>query len=102
MSDARPKVAVVGASLDRSKFGNKAVRAFVDGTVGDPLTADMAAATGWGYPAHLGGPFAYIDTLGADRFVVECDALAGRFGERFEVPKHLRKMAAAGARFHPI
>ncbi|APW60998.1 CoA-binding protein [Paludisphaera borealis] len=30
MSDARPKVAVVGASLDRSKFGNKAVRAFVD------------------------------------------------------------------------
>ena len=30
MSDSRPKVAVIGASLDRSKYGNKAVRAFVD------------------------------------------------------------------------
>lgn len=30
MFATRPKVAVVGASLDRSKFGNKAVRAFVD------------------------------------------------------------------------
>lgn len=29
MSEPRPRIAVVGASRDRSKFGNKAVRAFV-------------------------------------------------------------------------
>jgi len=29
MSESRPRIAVVGASQDRSKFGNKAVRAFV-------------------------------------------------------------------------
>lgn len=29
MSESRPRIAVVGASRDRSKFGNKAVRAFV-------------------------------------------------------------------------
>jgi predicted CoA-binding protein len=30
VSDARPTVAVIGASDDRSKYGNKAVRAFRD------------------------------------------------------------------------
>lgn len=29
MSVARPRIAIVGASQDRSKYGNKAVRAFV-------------------------------------------------------------------------
>ncbi len=30
MSDSRPTVAIIGASNDRSKYGNKAVRAFRD------------------------------------------------------------------------
>ncbi len=30
MSDSRPTVAIIGANDDRSKFGNKAVRAFRD------------------------------------------------------------------------
>lgn len=80
----------------------EAVRALEDGTVTDPLTADMAAVMGWGYPAHLGGPFAYIDTIGAAEFVVRCDALADRFGARFAVPDKLRAMAAAGERFHAL
>jgi len=29
MTAPRPRIAVVGASSDRSKYGNKAVRAFV-------------------------------------------------------------------------
>ncbi|MDL5045380.1 CoA-binding protein [Oscillatoria amoena NRMC-F 0135] len=29
MSDSRPTVAIIGASSDRTKFGNKAVRAFL-------------------------------------------------------------------------
>ncbi|MZR11679.1 3-hydroxyacyl-CoA dehydrogenase [Maritimibacter sp. DP07] len=80
----------------------EAVRALEDGTVTDPLTADMAAVTGWAYPAHLGGPFAYVDTVGAATFVRECDTLADRFGERFAVPGTLRDMARSSARFHTI
>jgi predicted CoA-binding protein len=30
MSDSRPTIAIIGASQDRTKFGNKAVRAFRD------------------------------------------------------------------------
>jgi len=80
----------------------EAVRALEDGTVTDPLTADMAAVTGWGYPAHLGGPFAYIDTVGVAEFVARCDRLAGRYGPRFAVPARLYAMAAAGERFHTL
>lgn len=80
----------------------EAVRALEDGTVTDPLTADMAAVTGWGYPIHLGGPFACIDTIGVRNFVEQCRALEGRFGERFAVPALLEKMASDGATFHSL
>jgi 3-hydroxyacyl-CoA dehydrogenase/enoyl-CoA hydratase/3-hydroxybutyryl-CoA epimerase len=80
----------------------EAVRALDDGTVTDPLTADMAAVTGWGYPVHFGGPFAYIDTIGADIFVARCDELAAGYGARFAVPDRLRAMAASGSRFHAL
>ena len=80
----------------------EAVRALEDGTVTDPLTADMAAVTGWGYPVHFGGPFGYIDTVGAAAFVARCDALAERYGARFAVPERLRAMAASGERFHAL
>lgn len=80
----------------------EAVRALEDGTVTDPLTADMAAVTGWGYPIHLGGPFACIDTIGVRAFVEQCRALEARFGERFAVPAMLDKMAQDGATFHSL
>ncbi|MBX3530093.1 MAG: enoyl-CoA hydratase/isomerase family protein [Rhizobiaceae bacterium] len=80
----------------------EAVRALEDGTVDDPVTADLAAVTGWGYPSHLGGPFALIDTIGAQEFAVRADALRAEFGERFAVPGKLRDMAAKGERFHAL
>ena len=80
----------------------EAVRALEDGTVTDPLTADMAAVTGWGYPIHLGGPFAAIDTIGAEQFVSECRMLEQRFGPRFAVPPMLDKMARDRATFHEL
>jgi 3-hydroxyacyl-CoA dehydrogenase/enoyl-CoA hydratase/3-hydroxybutyryl-CoA epimerase len=80
----------------------EAVRALEDGTVDDPVTADLAAVTGWGYPSHLGGPFALIDTIGIDEFVARSEALEGEFGERFSVPGKLREMAAKGEKFHAL
>jgi 3-hydroxyacyl-CoA dehydrogenase/enoyl-CoA hydratase/3-hydroxybutyryl-CoA epimerase len=55
---------------------------------------------GWGYPAWLGGPFAYIDRIGAKTFVAECDELAQRHGARFTPPDRLRRMAETGGHFH--
>lgn len=78
----------------------EAQRALDEGVVTDALAADAAATMGWGYPAHMGGPFGYVETIGQVRFIEICDELAERFGERFNVPDSLRAdhQATLGAR----
>jgi 3-hydroxyacyl-CoA dehydrogenase / enoyl-CoA hydratase / 3-hydroxybutyryl-CoA epimerase len=76
------------------------VRCLDDGVLAQALDGDVAAVLGWGYPSWLGGPFAYIDHIGAARFVAECEDLAQRFGARFTPPQRLRRMAERNETFH--
>jgi len=62
--------------------------------------ADVGAIMGWGFAAYTGGPLCYIDTIGADNFVTNADALAEKHGERFSVPELLRSMATEGRKFY--
>lgn len=78
----------------------EAVRCLEEGVLSEPLDGDVAAVLGWGYPGHLGGPFAYIDRIGARRFVLECEALANRYGQRFRPPARLHRMAHSGDTFY--
>jgi 3-hydroxyacyl-CoA dehydrogenase/enoyl-CoA hydratase/3-hydroxybutyryl-CoA epimerase len=80
----------------------EAVRALEDGVLADPLAGDTAAVLGWGYPAHLGGPFAYVDTVGAAELVAQARDLAQRYGARFAPPALLEAMAERGERFHAL
>lgn len=76
----------------------EAARCLADGVV-SARDADVGSLLGWGFPAALGGAVSHIDTVGAARFVEECDQLARRHGERFEVPPALRELAASGGRY---
>lgn len=78
------------------------VHVIEEGIASDPLELDAASVLGWSYPAFRGGVLAHIDDLGAERFVLECDALAKAHGPRFEAPASLRAMARDGRRFHAI
>lgn len=80
----------------------EAVRALEDGVLNDPLSGDVAAVLGWGYPVHLGGPFAYVDGMGAARIVDQARELARDYGSRFDPPALLVEMARDGARFHAL
>ncbi|RST85024.1 3-hydroxyacyl-CoA dehydrogenase [Aquibium carbonis] len=80
----------------------EAVRALEDGVLNDPLSGDVAAVLGWGYPVHLGGPFAYIDGVGASTIVDQARQLARDYGPRFEPPALLVRMARDGDRFHAL
>ena len=71
-----------------------------EGVVTDPADADIGAILGLGYPSWTGGTLSYIETLGLDAFVRQCDALADRHGERFRPSPWLRARAAAGQLFH--
>ncbi|MCI4644617.1 MAG: 3-hydroxyacyl-CoA dehydrogenase NAD-binding domain-containing protein [Hyphomonadaceae bacterium] len=76
-------------------------RCFDEGVITDAGDADIGAILGWGFPAYTGGPLSLIDTVGVDRFVRECDALAQKYGARFQPPASLRTMAERGETFHP-
>ena len=76
------------------------MRAFEDGVLTDIREGDVGAILGWGFAPWSGGPFGWLDILGAARAVELCDGLAATFGPRFTAPKLLRAMAASGETFY--
>ncbi len=78
----------------------EAVRALEEGVLTDIREGDVGAILGWGFAPWSGGPFGWLDILGAARAVELCDALAAEHGARFEAPTLLREMAAKGESFY--
>ncbi|MEM0935396.1 MAG: 3-hydroxyacyl-CoA dehydrogenase NAD-binding domain-containing protein [Pseudomonadota bacterium] len=78
----------------------EAVRAFEDGVLTDIREGDVGAILGWGFAPWSGGPFSWLDMLGAPYAADRCDALAATFGARFACPNLLREMAGKGATFY--
>jgi 3-hydroxyacyl-CoA dehydrogenase/enoyl-CoA hydratase/3-hydroxybutyryl-CoA epimerase len=79
----------------------EAVRAHEDGVLTDIREGDVGAILGWGFAPWSGGPFGWLDILGAANAVALCDALESQHGGRFAAPSSLRVMAAAGQAFYP-
>ncbi|MDP4031306.1 MAG: 3-hydroxyacyl-CoA dehydrogenase family protein, partial [Pseudorhodobacter sp.] len=78
----------------------EAVRALEDGVLTDIREGDVGAILGWGFAPWSGGPFGWLDIIGAARAVEICDALTASEGARFTTPDLLRDMAASGASFY--
>ena len=78
----------------------EAVRAYEQGVLEDIREGDVGAILGWGFMPWSGGPFSWLDILGADQAVAICDQLTEAYGPRFEAPKMLRDMAAKGKSFY--
>lgn len=54
---------------------------------------DIGSIFGWGFPAWTGGTLSYIDTIGIQEFVAECDRMTDTYGKRFKVSDQLRERA---------
>ena len=78
----------------------EAARCLEQGVITDVRDGDVGVIMAVGFPAFTGGPFTYIDNYGIDAFVRDAEALAERYGERFEPTKLLRDMAAEGRTFY--
>ncbi|MGR3542590.1 MAG: 3-hydroxyacyl-CoA dehydrogenase family protein, partial [Hasllibacter sp.] len=78
----------------------EAVRAFEDGVLEDIREGDVGAILGWGFAPWSGGPFSWLDIVGAPWAAELCDRLAVEHGERFACPALLREMAGAGDTFY--
>ena len=78
----------------------EAVRALQDGVLEDIREGDVGAILGWGFAPWSGGPFGWLDMLGAPRAVEIADSLSAKFGPRFAAPQLLKDMAAKGDSFY--
>ncbi|OWY08223.1 3-hydroxyacyl-CoA dehydrogenase [Thioclava sp. F42-5] len=78
----------------------EAVRAFEQGVLEDIREGDVGAILGWGFAPWSGGPFSWLDILGAGKAVEICEALTAQYGPRFEAPALLRDIAAKGDTFY--
>jgi 3-hydroxyacyl-CoA dehydrogenase/enoyl-CoA hydratase/3-hydroxybutyryl-CoA epimerase len=79
---------------------NEAARALAEGVVRSPRDGDIGAVMGIGFPPFLGGPFRFIDDLGAAALVGELERFAGRLGPRFAPADLLVDMARDGRTFY--
>ena len=78
----------------------EAVRALEQGVLTDIREGDVGAILGWGFMPWSGGPFSWLDILGAGRALEICDALEASHGPRFAPPALLRETAARGDTFY--
>ncbi|SET41859.1 3-hydroxyacyl-CoA dehydrogenase NAD-binding domain-containing protein [Paracoccus homiensis] len=78
----------------------EAVRALESGVLEDIREGDVGAILGWGFAPWSGGPFGWLDMLGAAHAVEICDGLTERHGDRFKAPALLREMAEKGESFY--
>ncbi len=78
----------------------EAVRALEEGVLEDIREGDVGAILGWGFMPWSGGPFSWLDMIGAAKAVDICDALEAAHGARFAAPALLRDMAAKGDTFY--
>ncbi|WP_322891770.1 MULTISPECIES: 3-hydroxyacyl-CoA dehydrogenase NAD-binding domain-containing protein [unclassified Yoonia] len=78
----------------------EAVRALEDGVLTDIREGDVGAILGWGFAPWSGGPFSWLDIIGAPYAAERCDQLTAQFGDRFTTPDLLRDMAGKGQEFY--
>ena len=80
---------------------NEAARCLEEGILRSPRDGDVGAVFGIGFPPFRGGPFRYVDTIGAAVVVAQLRELEDRLGARFTPSGVLVDLAAAGGRFYP-
>jgi 3-hydroxyacyl-CoA dehydrogenase/enoyl-CoA hydratase/3-hydroxybutyryl-CoA epimerase len=81
---------------------NEAVLCLQDGVLRSPRDGDIGAVFGIGFPPFRGGPFRYVDSVGADRIVQRLEELNARFEPRFAPAEVLVDMARGRRTFYPM
>jgi len=79
---------------------NEAAYCLEEGILKSATDGDLGAILGLGFPPFLGGPFRYIDHLGADTIAKKLNGFAEDFGPRFKPASILMDKAKDGKKFH--
>ena len=79
---------------------NEAALCLEEGVLRSPRDGDVGAVFGIGFPPFRGGPFRYVDAMGASRIVDDLEQLNARFPGRFAPAALLLQYAKGQKRFY--
>ncbi|MEZ4221043.1 MAG: fatty acid oxidation complex subunit alpha FadJ [Polyangiaceae bacterium] len=79
---------------------NEAALCFGEGILRSARDGDIGAIFGLGFAPFRGGPFRYVDTIGALEIVRRLEKYEKKFGRRFAPAPVLVEMAQSGLTFH--
>ncbi|MCC6558761.1 MAG: fatty acid oxidation complex subunit alpha FadJ [Polyangiaceae bacterium] len=95
--EAKPPVAVEEIQMRCSlQFVNEALRCLGEGILRSPRDGDIGAIFGLGFPPFRGGPFRYVDSIGAAEALRRVEQYQGRFGARWTPAPALVEAARTG------
>ena len=77
----------------------EAVRSLEEGVLTDVREGDVGAVLGWGLAVWAGGPFSWLDMIGAAAAADLSHELSACHGPRFKAPRLLLTKAANGEKF---
>jgi 3-hydroxyacyl-CoA dehydrogenase / enoyl-CoA hydratase / 3-hydroxybutyryl-CoA epimerase len=79
---------------------NEALLCFGEGILRSARDGDIGAIFGLGFPPFRGGPFRYVDSVGALDVVRRLERFEKQFGKRFTPAPALVEMAQSGSTFY--
>jgi len=82
------------------QFINEACLCFGEGILRSARDGDIGAIFGLGFPPFRGGPFRYVDRVGAKEIVRRLNRFRDRLGNRFAPAPVLVHLAETGQTFH--
>jgi 3-hydroxyacyl-CoA dehydrogenase/enoyl-CoA hydratase/3-hydroxybutyryl-CoA epimerase len=98
---AKPRIAVEEIQMRCSlQLVNEALHCFGEGILRSARDGDVGAIFGLGFPPFRGGPFRYVDSLGAGEVLKRIRGYEERFGKRWTPAPVLVEMAKSGKKFH--
>jgi len=80
---------------------NEALICLQEGIVRSPGDGDIGAVLGLGFPAFLGGPFRYVDSVGAETILKKLEYMTTRLGTNFTPAGLLRDLSTQGKKIYP-
>jgi len=83
-----------------TRFVNESVYSLQDGVLKTALEGDIGAVFGLGFPPMHGGPFRYVDTMGAQKVVDAMRKFENAYGTPFTPCQLLLDMAKSGDKFY--
>jgi 3-hydroxyacyl-CoA dehydrogenase/enoyl-CoA hydratase/3-hydroxybutyryl-CoA epimerase len=79
---------------------NEAAHCLQEEILRSPRDGDLGAILGLGFPPFLGGPFRYVDSVGANTVLNSLESLESNYGARFTPSQIIRDYAKQGKLFY--